>query len=174
MIPLDKLLLKTRPAKVLSASLPTERHGDHKKAFIDLKLETLLSMAELNDFLANEVERTPLKHIFDLEIESKPIRLPELDQSAPLRADIRGDLTLTVGRKELSFGDAHTVGSVNRISFMNGGQGALAIQFRLDPGPTALPAIKDAIEKGDCQIEFEEYDDSVKAPRNENQAEMGV
>lgn len=175
MIPYAKLTLKSKRATVQNAGLPTEKHGsDERKAFVDLKVEVLLDEAELIAMLASDVQPNPLQYIFDYAHTGKPLALPDFDVVADLRDKISGDLTIKVGRKEINFGDAHTVGSTNKLRFLHGAQGRLTLNFRIDPGPTAFPLIREAVERAECVLDFEEYDESVSQKRNEQQREMIV
>lgn len=159
----------------MSGSLPTEKHGDERKAFIDLKFETLLELSEIDDFLRTPGDDHPSQYIFDLKEPGHALNLPDIDMAGPLRKDIKGQLVMKVGRQELEFEDAHTVGAVNKLTFMTGGKGKLTVQLRMSPGAAEYTYLVEAIERGECSIRFEEYKDSANGKgKNEKQSEMGV
>lgn len=175
MIPYTALHLSSRHAKVLNGGLPTEKHGTEKKAFFDIKFECLVETAEIDTWLALPGDAPASTHIFDTADDSLPLNLPDIDLVGALREDIRGQLSLKVGSHNLAFDDAHTVGSVNKLTFMHGGRGRLVMQLRVDPGDATLPNLIEAIERGECALAFSESDESASAKnKNENQDEMAV
>ncbi len=174
MIPYIPLGLTFRHAKVINGSIPTEKHGETKKAFFDLKIETLIELDEINKMLGSEFDRNPAQYIFTDEKEGFQLNMPDVDQVAELRENIRGDLIIKVGKDVTEFTDAHTVGSVNKMSFMTGGKGRLVLQFRVDPDADQFQDLVATLERGECTIAFKEYDDSATQKRNEKQDELAV
>ena len=158
MIPNQRLALSLRHATVMSGSLASEKHGDKKQLFLDIKFKFLLEPTEIDEWTG--VAAYGL--IFD---EDKKFRVPGLSQTAGLRDTLKGDLTLEVdglGKKTIE--DAHIVGTVSKLGFKIGGHGEVILQLRADWGKDNDYAF-DLIERGDCMMSFEEYDHNLADPK---------
>ncbi len=160
---------------MISGQLATEKHGTEKKAFIDLKFTMLLDRDDINTWLQDPQATSgglPFDCIFT---EGNELRLPALALTGKIRDNLKGDLLVKDGgRKEMSFSDAHIVGTTSKLEFQTGGHGKLTLQLRIEPG-TLLQKVVDLIETAECSFHFVEYDDNPNAGADdENQGQMPV
>jgi len=157
----------------MGGQLATEKHGDKKQAFVDLKFRTLLQKDDINQVLRlseNDHSR-PWESIYN---QSGEFLVPGINITADPRETIKGELRVKIqGAFELEFGDAHLVGTVSRFTFKQGGSCQLILQLRVDAGDH-MDNLITMIEHGECMFEFAEYADSVKSAGNESQDELAV
>ncbi len=167
-------MLTPRFARVVNGKIPTEQHGDERHALVDLKLETLVELAEINSMLGGVqgVTENPSRHIFDADNDNR-LLLPDVDLVAKLRDKIKGEMGLVVGNDKLE-AVATTVGAANALRFIQGGKGELTLQLRFEPTLHDMPLVFQALRDGEGMLSFLETEDSAKAADNTDQEEMLV
>lgn len=173
MIPYVPLVLSNRNCRVTKIGLPTETHGNHKVSLLDIKLTTLISAEEIDRMIGTDDEPRPSHYIFDGKAHNK-LRLAGVNMECDVREKIEGVLSLELGNLKIQDEDAHTVGSVNRLTFKPGGTGELVLQFRIEASTDNMKVAKAAVEKGEAMLAFEESDESAntKHPENAQQTEI--
>ncbi len=172
MIPVNPLILNTRPATLLAGSLPMERHGDDRVAFLDVRLSTLIDTGEI-DYLFDprqEMLTRPSETIFNPDTDANnAFWLPALHKVASLRSSIKGVLKLG----EWEFEGAHVVGQANTLGFQTGGHGVITATFRLSIG-NELRGVVALVESGETLFSFTEYPDNKADPADAQQEQMAV
>lgn len=156
------LTLKKKKAQVISGGLPTEKHGEERVSYLDLRLVMLLEFAEFDQMVDPKTDliRKPSDLLYDQD--SKMPHLDGFEIEASLRSKIEGQLTIN----EMLFQDAHLVGNANKLEVLSTGP-QLSMTVRIDPNAKQLQLCRHLLGKT-CVIDFEEkLDENPKPPENQ-------
>lgn len=171
----DLLVIPPTITKVVGADLAFEHHGDKRAMLLDIRVHVPLDadgIDRLIDPLRKMRPLCPADLIFTAERE---LQMPE----ATLRFDVRpcaGTLTLKAHGDPFEFEEARIIGKANRLTFMTGGHGLLALAFRFDAAKYQN-RILEMVVRQECTLGFTEVadpDEPTAPPKAADQGELTV